>query len=168
MDALTKGMDFLIKHWAPYPRRFPSVFPVVSTDFYPTLLELAGLPLLPQQHLDGVSLLPLLKGAELPRGPLYWHYPHYGNQGGAPGGAVRDGDWKLIEWYEDGRCELFNLRDDLGEKTNLAAANPAKVEELRGKLRAWRQSVQAVMPTPNPADPGKVPRPPDPSNKEES
>jgi len=124
--------------------------PVVSTDFYPTLLELAGLPPMPQQHLDGVSLVPLLKGGALQRGPLFWHYPHYGNQGGAPGGAVRDGDWKLIEWYEDSHCELFNLRDDLGEKTNLAEGNPTKVEELRGKLAAWRKSVQAVMPTPNP------------------
>jgi arylsulfatase A-like enzyme len=129
--------------------------PVVSTDFYPTLLELAGLPLMPQQHLDGVSLQPLLKGGALPRGPLYWHFPHYGNQGGAPGGAVRDGDWKLIEWYEDGRCELYNLRDDIGEKADRATENPDRVNELRGKLAAWRKSVQAVMPTPNPAPQAK-------------
>ena len=103
--------------------------------------------MLPRQHLDGVSLLPLLKGATLQRGPLYWHYPHYGNQGGAPGGAVRDGDWKLIEWYEDNRCELFNLRQDIGEKANLAEANPDKVKELRDKLVTWRKTVQAVMPT---------------------
>jgi len=125
--------------------------PVVSTDFYPTLLDLAGLPLLPQQHLDGVSLVPLLQGGALQRGPLYWHYPHYGNQGGAPAGAVRDGDWKLIEWYEDGRCELFDLRHDPGEKSDRAAEQPDKVHELRDKLAAWRKSVQAVMPTPNPA-----------------
>jgi arylsulfatase A-like enzyme len=131
--------------------------PVISTDFYPTLLELAGLPLLPQQHLDGMSLLPLLKGGELARGPLFWHFPHYGNQGGAPGGAVRDGAWKLIEWYEDGRCELFDLRHDLGEKTNRAADNPDQVKQLRDKLATWRKTVQAVMPTPNisePAAPG--------------
>ena len=130
--------------------------PVVSTDFYPTLLDLAGLPLMPQQHLDGVSLVPLLKGGALQRGPLYWHYPHYGNQGGAPGGAVRDGEWKLIEWYEDGRCELFNLRDDIGEKTNRAAEHPQQVKELRGKLAAWRKTVLAVMPTPNPEDKAKA------------
>ena len=124
--------------------------PVVSTDFYPTLLELAGLPLNPQQHRDGVSLLPLLKGEKLSRGPLFWHYPHYGNQGGAPSGAVRDGDWKLIEWYEDGSLELYNLRDDLGEKTNLAAGQPEKVKQLRDKLHAWRRDVNALMPTPNP------------------
>ena len=124
--------------------------PVVSTDFYPTLLELAGLPLNPQQHRDGFSLVPLLKGGELKREPLFWHYPHYGNQGGAPAGAVRAGDWKLIEWYEDGSCELFNLRDDLSEKTNLAATNPGKVQELQTLLATWRKDVNALMPRPNP------------------
>ncbi len=123
--------------------------PVTSTDFYPTLLELAGLPLLPKQHVDGRSLVPLLKGGALERGPLFWHYPHYGNQGGAPGGAVRDGNWKLIEWYE-GTTELYNLATDFGEKNNLAAENPAKVKELQAKLAAWRKEVGAVMPTPNP------------------
>jgi arylsulfatase A-like enzyme len=131
--------------------------PIISTDFYPTILELAGLPLSPQQHRDGVSLVPLLKGGTLRRAaPLFWHYPHYGNQGGAPSGAVRDGDWKLIEWYEDGSLELFNLRDDRGEKKNLAAENPAKVKELHVKLAAWRQEVNAIMPTPNPDWPGKA------------
>ena len=129
--------------------------PVVSTDFYPTLLELAGLPQLPKQHLDGVSLVPLLKGGALQRGPLYWHYPHYSNQGGAPGGAVRDADWKLIEWYEDGRCELFDLRQDPGETTNRATEQADKVNELRNKLAAWRKTVQAVMPTPLPEKPAK-------------
>ena len=123
--------------------------PVSSPDFYPTLLELAGLPLHPEQHCDGVSLLPLLRGGTLARGPLFWHYPHYGNQGGAPCGAVRDGDWKLIEWYEDSSVELFNLRDDLAEKHDLTAANPDKVKELQAKLAAWRKSVNALMPTPN-------------------
>ncbi len=125
--------------------------PVVSTDFYPTLLALAGLPLLPVQHRDGVSLLPLLKSKKLRRSaPLFWHYPHYGNQGGAPCGAIRDGDWKLIEWFEDGSLELFNLRDDLSEKQNLAAERPDIVKKLHAKLIAWRKSVNAVMPTPNP------------------
>jgi arylsulfatase A-like enzyme len=124
--------------------------PVVSTDFYPTLLDLVDLPLLPQQHRDGVSLVPLLKGGHLKRGPLFWHYPHYGNQGGAPAGAVRDGDWKLIEWYEDGSLELFNLRDDLSEARNVAAMNPDKVRELHARLADWRSEVMAVMPTPNP------------------
>jgi arylsulfatase A-like enzyme len=123
--------------------------PVTSPDFYPTLLELAGLPLRPRQHVDGMSLVPLLKGDPLARGPLFWHYPHYGNQGGAPGGVVRDGDWKLIEWYEGG-VELYNLANDLGEKHDLAAENPEKVKELQPKLAAWRKDVGALMPTPNP------------------
>lgn len=124
--------------------------PVTSTDFYPTLLELAGLPPKPTQHCDAMSLVPLLKGGKLARGPIFWHYPHYGNQGGAPCGAVRDGDWKLIEWFEDGSQELFNLRDDPGEKNNVGAAHPDKVQELKTKLVAWRKSVNAQMPTPNP------------------
>ena len=124
--------------------------PVISTDFYPTMLELAGLPLRPNQHVDGVSFVSLLEGRKMTRGPIYWHYPHYGNQGGAPGGAVRDGDWKLIEWYEDGRLELFNLRDDLGEANDLATAMPEKARELQKMLADWRRTVGAQMPTPNP------------------
>jgi arylsulfatase A-like enzyme len=124
--------------------------PVISTDFYPTMLELTGQTTKRAEHFDGVSFEPLLKGRKLARGPLFWHYPHYGNQGGAPYGAIRDGDWKLIEWYEDGKLELFNLKDDLGETKNLAENNPAKVKALREKLVAWRKDVNAVMPTPNP------------------
>lgn len=124
--------------------------PVSSTDFYATLLELAGLPPAPEQHRDSTSLVPLLRGGEGRRPPLFWHYPHYGNQGGAPFGAVREGDWKLIEWYEDGALELFNLREDLGERNNVAAARPDKAKELHARLGAWRQEVGAVMPAPNP------------------
>jgi arylsulfatase A-like enzyme len=123
--------------------------PAMSTDFYPTLLDLAGLPLKPEQHRDGVSLKPLLAGGTLPARPLFWHYPHYGNQGGAPCGCIREGDWKLIEWYEDNRAELFNLKDDIGEKTDLAAQMPDKVKDLTAKLHAWRKEVGAIMPTPN-------------------
>ncbi len=122
---------------------------VISMDFYPTILELAGLPSRPQQHVDGRSLVPLLRGRPLDRGPLFWHYPHYGNQGGAPAAAVRDGDWKLIEWYEDGSRELFNIRQDIGEKRNRAAEMPQKVRELAATLDAWRHEVGAVMPTRN-------------------
>ncbi|MBS0206138.1 MAG: sulfatase [Planctomycetes bacterium] len=123
--------------------------PIMSQDLFPTLLELAGAPIPPDVSVDGTSLVGLLRGNTLKPRPLYWHYPHYGNQGGAPGGAVRDGDWKLIEWYEDGSLELFNLRDDLGETKNLAASLPDKVQELQAKLAAWRTDVGAVMPTPN-------------------
>jgi arylsulfatase A-like enzyme len=123
--------------------------PVISTDFYPTILDFAGLPLNPAQHMDGMSLVPLLKLQPLERGPLFWHFPHYANQGGFPSGAVRDGDWKLIEWYEDGQLELFNLRADPGEQKNLAAENPVKAKELQARLAAWRTEVKAVMPAPN-------------------
>ena len=132
--------------------------PVSSVDFFPTLLELGGLPALPDQHVDGVSLAGLLRGAELERGPLYWHYPHYGNQGGAPSGAIRDGEWKLIEWYEDGAIELFNLRQDLSEKYNLAELYPERTQKMRAMLAQWRERTGAVMPTENPGfDPAKLP-----------
>ena len=125
--------------------------PVISTDFYPTILELAGLGAMPQQHVDGVSLVPLLEGRSIPDRALFWHYPHYGNQGGAPAGAIREGNWKLIEWYETGRIELFDLSTDLGEGNNLATKFPEKAKQLREKLRRWCRSVGAKMPSPNPS-----------------
>jgi arylsulfatase A-like enzyme len=101
--------------------------------------------------LDGQSLVRVLKrDRRLDREALYWHYPHYSNQGGVPSGAVRQGDFKLVEFYEDGRLELFNLREDLGETRNLAAANPGKTRELRQLLERWRRSVNATMPAFNP------------------
>jgi len=125
--------------------------PVITTDCYPTLLDLCGQSATPEQPKDGVSLVPLLNGSDLKRSaPLYWHYPHYGNQGGAPCGAIRDGEWKLVEWFEDGSLELFNLREDLGEQRNLAAEKPQKAKELQSQLAAWRKATNAVMPTVNP------------------
>jgi arylsulfatase A-like enzyme len=130
--------------------------PVTSTDFYPTMLELAGLPAKPKQHVDGESMVPLLKGGDaLKRDAIYWHYPHYGNQGGTPGAAIREGDWKLIEYFEDKPVELFNLAKDMGETRNLAGEQPERVAQLRGKLDAWQKDVGARFPTPNPnAKPG--------------
>ncbi len=122
--------------------------PVCSPDYFATAMEVAGGKT--TSKVDGVSLLPLFKGGSLPERALYWHYPHYGNQGGAPGAAVREGDWKLIEWYEDGRRELFNVREDLGEKTDLAAAHADKVAALAAKLETWRKDVGARMPIANP------------------
>lgn len=120
---------------------------VTSPDFYPTLLEAAGLPPIPEQHVDGVSLLPLLEGGgALEREAIFWHYPHYGNQGGTPGSSVRRGDWKLIEFYEDGRRELYNLRDDLSEDRDLAAESPDVARDLHEELAAWRESVAARIP----------------------
>jgi arylsulfatase A-like enzyme len=124
--------------------------PMISTDYFPTLLELAGLPLRPQQHLDGVSLVPLLMGGSRPERPLFWHYPHYSNQGAGPYGAVRLGDFKLIEWFEDMRVEVFNLKEDPGEQRNLADVVPKQTASLLQRLHDWRQSIDAQMPTPNP------------------
>lgn len=125
--------------------------PVISTDFYPTMLDMAGLPLKPEQHRDGRSMTPILKQEGRPEGrAFFWHYPHYGNQGGSPGGAVRVGDYKLIEFFEDNRVELYNLKADLGEQNDLAAAMPEKVVELKRMLHEWRAEVGARMPTPNP------------------
>ena len=123
---------------------------IAGTDFYPTLLEVAGLPLRPAQHVDAKSFLPILKGNPAEeRGAIYWHYPHYGDQGGQPSSAVREGDWKLIRWYEDNRTELFNIKDDLSEKHDLADSNPEKVKELSAKLDAWLKETGAKFATPN-------------------
>lgn len=132
--------------------------PVVSTDFFPTILELAGEEPQPDLHLDGVDLGPLLKNPEarLDREAIYWHYPHHSNQGGPAGGAVRTGDWKLIEHYDDDGVELYRLADDLGERCDLAEEHPEIVARLKAKLAAWREETGALMPTPNPAyDPAK-------------
>lgn len=120
---------------------------VTSTDFYPTILELAGLPSRPKQHLDGKSFVKLLRGEQQDRGAIYWHYPHYGNQGGSPSGAVREGRWKLIEHYETGRVELFDLKADVGEHKNLAENHPDICEKLKEKLAQFRQQTGAKMPT---------------------
>jgi arylsulfatase A-like enzyme len=127
--------------------------PVTSTDFYPTMLEMAGLPLRPRQHVDGVSLVPLLrKTGTLSREAVYWHYPHYHGSGSRPSGAVRAGDYKLIEWYEDGQVELYHLGDDPGEQHDLAAKLPEKAVGLRRTLHDWREKMDAKMPAGAPRD----------------
>jgi arylsulfatase A-like enzyme len=125
--------------------------PVTSPDFYPTLLEAVGLPLMPEQHCDGVSIIPLLKGGnELDRDAIFWHYPHYGNQGGTPGSSVRCGDWKLIEFFEDNRVELYNLREDISEEHDRAAEKPDLANKLQKMLADWREKVEARIPEANP------------------
>jgi len=124
--------------------------PTANVDFYPTFCELAGVRPDRKQHLDGVSIVPLLKdaSAKLERDTLYWHYPlarpHF--LGGRSGGAIRKGNWKLIELFDTGAVELYNLATDGGEKTDLAAEQPARVAELKRELAAWRRSVGAVIP----------------------
>jgi len=130
--------------------------PVCSVDFWPTIAELIGAST-EGVRVDGQSLVPLFRGGNFPADrPLFWHYPHYGNQGGAPSSAVRKGPWKLIHWYEDDSWELFNVTQDIGEQENLASQHPEKVAELRKLLEDWLQEVGARFPTPNPAyDPAK-------------
>jgi arylsulfatase A len=147
--------------------------PVCTMDLMPTLTELCGIRL--EHAIDGqpfaaeLAIHPQTRSVSegngvpppnelVPRSrvglvsrPLFWHYPHYSNQGGKPGGAVREGDWKLIEFYEDGRRELFNLKSDPSESHNLAAKEPQRVEELAARLAAWRKDVAAQEMTPNPA-----------------
>jgi arylsulfatase A-like enzyme len=130
--------------------------PVSSPDLYPSFLEAAGVKPASGQPIDGRSLAAALRGKPEPERALFWHYPHYGNQGGAPAAAVRRGDWKLIEWLEDNRVELFNLTADLGEKADVASREPARVASLRAELHAWQRDVGAKFPIPNPAyDPAK-------------
>lgn len=125
--------------------------PVFTADYLPTILEATGANWDSGAVLDGVSLKPVLSGSEaLKRDAIYWHYPHYHPGGATPYGAVREGDFRLVEFYEDGRVELYNLREDVGETRDLAKENPGKAEALLTKLRAWRKSVSAQMPTPNP------------------
>ena len=120
--------------------------PVTTCDLYPTLLSLAGAKWPGDPGADGVALMPLLKRTgTLTRGPLFWHYPHYSNQGGKPGGAIREGDFKLIEFYESGYLEVYNLADDPGETNNLAGAQPERANDLAKKLADWRRRLHADM-----------------------
>lgn len=125
---------------------------VTSPDFFPTLLELTGLPSRPEAHRDGRSFATSLKSpaVPLPERPIFWHYPHYSNQRGKPHGAIREGRWKLIEWLEDTRVELFDLQTDLAENHDLTRENPETTRRLLAALRAWRDDVGAKMPTANP------------------
>lgn len=123
--------------------------PMVTHDWVPTLLEVAGVKT--SDPFDGVSFAAMLTGGAAPAArPLFWHLPHYCNQGSRPAGAVRDGDWKLVEHYDDGRCELFHLGRDPGEGEDLSAKEPAKTAELRGRLEKWRRDVGAQGMTANP------------------
>lgn len=124
--------------------------PATGTDFYPTILDIAGLPLKPQQHVDGVSLVPALKGGSLSDRPLFWHYPHYGNQGGEPSAINLRDNWKLIQYFEDDRAELYNVARDLGEQRDLAAEQPDRVAAMLKELNAWQKEVGARFPTKNP------------------
>lgn len=138
--------------WAPgkVPAGRVSEQIMTSPDIYPTLLEWAGLPARPEQHKDGVSVLPAFLGEDFDRGDVFWHYPHYGNQGGTPGSAVRRGDYKLLEFFEDGRLELYNLREDPSETLNLVEDLPELARDMAESLAAWREKAGAKIPDINP------------------
>ena len=160
-----KGMLYEGGIRVPYIFRWPGRIPagtvcdepINTVDLYPTLLEVAGAAPPPGYPLDGVSYLKLLTSGgkeSLGRDAIFWHFPGYLGAGAGswrttPAGAIRSGDWKLQEFFEDGRLELYNLREDLGQKNNLAAAQPDKVKQLHDRLAAWRQSVNAPMPARN-------------------
>ena len=160
-----KGMLYEGGIRVPYIFRWPGKItagticdePIHNVDLYPTLLALTGAPRPKDYLLDGTSYLDLLTSGgktEQSRRPLFQHFPGYlGASGGTwrttPGGTIRAGDWKLLEFFEDGRLELYNLKDDIGEKHNHAAAQPDKVKELHAQLLAWRKSLNAPMPTKN-------------------
>ena len=125
--------------------------PLISIDFYPTLMALAALPLPAEQHVDGVSLVPLLeRKGKIAARPLFWHYPHYSNQGGRPGGAVRVGNDKVVEFFEDWQVELYDLARDVGEQHDLTASRQEPSRQLKRLLADWRKEVGAQMPAPNP------------------
>lgn len=150
--------------------RWPSVVkpgsvskvPITSVDFWPTIAEIAGTRKKFKHAIDGESLVPVLKYGDTRESPstdallafltfdtraLYWHYPHYHHT--TPGGAIRKGDYKLIEYFEDGKLELYNLKDDIGETTDLSKKQPSRTKKLHAMLKAWRKKVGAKMPTKN-------------------
>ncbi len=133
-----------------------SAVPVSGIDWYPTLLDLAKVPVPEEQAVDGVSLVPLFKGDSLSERPLFWHYPHYGNQGGEPSSIIIENDWKLIFYHEDNRNELYNLAKDPRERQDVAAAESDRVKALRAKLDAHLKAANAKFPIPDPKfDPAK-------------
>ena len=125
--------------------------PVTGADLYPTILDLLDLDQQPEHHLDGISLKPVILGAELPDRPLIWHYPHYGNQGGKPSSILRKGNWKLIRFYEDNREELYNLDIDSSETRDLAYEYPEHITRLGMELSEYLKKVGASYPLPDPS-----------------
>ena len=136
---------------APWIKPGKMIEPVISMDLFPTLLEMAGIEESPGQQADGSSLTGLLSGhAALDRDALFWHYPHYHTSGWTPGSAIRMGGWKLIEYFEDGTLELYNLADDISENHNLADSLPGITKKMKNRLDALRQETGALVPSPNP------------------
>lgn len=125
--------------------------PITSPDFYPTFVSLAGLQLSKSQICDGKSFVPLLQGEQLDNNrSIFWHYPHYGNQGGTPGTSIRKGNYKLIHFYENNRDELYNLSTDIAEEFEISKQFPKITTELRNELDNWLQEIEGLIPENNP------------------
>ena len=125
--------------------------PISTIDYFPTILEIAGVKPPDGREIDGLSLIPILKGrTRLRRNAIYWHYPHYHRYTNSPFSIVRDGEWKLIKWYDRGTFELYNLKEDISEANDLSDKMPEKVKALNAELESWLKSVNAKMPKPNP------------------
>jgi arylsulfatase A-like enzyme len=132
-----------------------------GTDFYPTLLDLCELPQQTDQHVDGRSLLPVLTKhpteqtqadlESLKKRSLFWHYPHYGNQGGDPSSIIRKDEWKLISYLEEDKVELYNVADDIGERTDVASKHPERVATMKAELDRWLIEMDAALPSTNPS-----------------
>ena len=159
-DGLRKGRGWLYEGGIRVPliARWPGALeggqavdtPVSLVDVARTALSATGSLDVEDAIVDGRDLRSIVAGEAPGDGALYWHYPHYSEDGSPPAGAIRDGDLKLIEWYEDGRVELYNLVDDPGEKSDIAEILPEKAAELKAKLAAWKQDVGAREAEPNP------------------
>lgn len=124
--------------------------PASGIDWYPTLLDLAGLEVPKEQKVDGVSLVPALEGGTLPDRYLYWHYPHYGNQGGEPSSIIMQDEWKLIYYHEDGRYELYNIDTDINEQTDIISQHPDRAAKLKKQLQDWLTATNATFPKKDP------------------
>ena len=125
--------------------------PVTSVDIYPTIMTMVGAADQISKDKEGADISPLVMGKSMDKGPIYWHFPHYSNHGmQSPGGAIRDGDYKLLEYFENGTVQLFNLKNDIGEQNDLSKSEVAKTEELKNKLHQWRKEIGAQMLKPNP------------------
>ena len=151
----------LIVHWpGQLQANTTSRAVVTGTDYYPTLLEMLGLPAMPKQHLDGKSFVPALKGKPYDRGAIYWHFPHYSNHGyQSPNGAIRLGKYKLLEYFENGTTQLFDLENDIGERRDLSQQQPETTRKLLKMLRDWRKEVDAQMPPVKTAESRRKSRP---------
>ncbi|MBX2874021.1 MAG: sulfatase [Saprospiraceae bacterium] len=125
--------------------------PVTSVDMLPTILNMVNAPQFIRKDVEGIDLSPALQGEPMERGAIYWHFPHYSNHGmQSPGGAIREGDYKLLEYFENGTVQLFNLKEDIGEQHDLSKIEVEKTQELKDKLHRWREEVNASMMPSNP------------------